>query len=71
MISVKIYKASDNSFLDSAYGDSMRDAMRLAISRGKQLRPQLQTNLYLRDCLGGLRAEIIMREGKPYAKTTS
>ena len=58
-ISVQIYRADNNRYICSEYGPTMASATNKAIAQGKALRARMQTNLYLRDCLGGLRAEIL------------
>lgn len=58
-IGVRIYRADNNQYVSSEYGPDFHSATRKAIKTGKALRANMQTNLYLRDCLGGLRAEIL------------
>ena len=67
-IGVRIYRADNNRYITSEYGSDFAAATRKAIKTGKALRANMQTNLYLRDCLGGLRAEILA-DGK--VKVTS
>ena len=63
MRTIYIYKASDSTLVESISGETMAIALRRAITLGERIRPQLQTDLYLRDCLGGLRAETRLRAG--------
>lgn len=58
-ISVRIYRADNNSYITSEYGPDFSVATRKAIKTAKALRANMKTNLYLRDCLGGLRAEVL------------
>ncbi len=70
MITIHIYQASDNRKLAMGQGANMQGAMRDAVELGKRLRVQLQSDLYLRDSLGGLRGEILKtREGIPVKLT--
>jgi hypothetical protein len=68
MISIKIERASDNQHLGHAYGGKMQDAMRNAINRVKFIGEPLKT-YNLRDCLGGLRAEITLGESNAHRMT--
>ena len=56
-VSITITRASDNSFVMRTHGDSMAGALHSAIKDAKRIAVQ-QGDLYLRDCLGGLRAGV-------------
>ena len=48
---MNLFRASDNFYLDTEY------SLNAAISKAKQLANQ-NGKIYVRDCLGGLRAEV-------------
>ncbi len=62
-ISINITDGDPNS-LSRAYGDSMADALRKAKAEAAGMLNQQRPTLYLRDCLGGLRYEARLRDGK-------
>ena len=68
-VSIHITRADSNRYLLSVHGDTMPDALATACTDAKHLAKQ-HGDLYLRDCLGGLRAEVRLRDGKATIKRT-
>ena len=69
-VSIRITRADNNRLLKSFYSDSMTLALLVAFREGRKLAKQ-HGDLYLRDCLGGLRAEVRIRDGEITIKKTA
>ena len=57
-------------YLQSAYARQMPTALRDAIADAHNLVSAQRPDVYLRDCLGGLRAEVRWRDGKVVVRKT-
>jgi hypothetical protein len=69
-VSISLYNASDNKFIMSAYARTMPVALNDAINDAKQRVNAQRPTIYLRDCLGGLRAEVRFRDNTTTVKRT-
>jgi hypothetical protein len=67
MITIKL-ETVDREYIDTFSGDTMGKARQKAVQYAKRLRPQISKNLVLRDCLGGMRGECVMIDGKAFVK---
>ena len=70
-VSITIQSADDNQVLGTVYRDNMTTAMKAAYKLAAGMMDQFGlSDVYLRDCLGGLRAEMRKRDGEIHWKIT-
>ena len=69
MTSIKIYDHA-NRFVGSERASNMREALRSAIITAETRASAQAPEQFLRDCLGGLRAEVCWRDGEVSVRRT-
>ena len=70
MISATIHRRDDDRLLERVHGETMAQAIKDAKRRAYYHARAIDTDVTIRDCLGGLRGIIGLRDGQMWGHTS-